>query len=1171
MFSPLAVIVTIAVYMALLFAFAQLAERTKIGKAWAQHPIVFALGLAVYCTTWTYYGSVGKASVGGMGFLPVYLGPTLALLVGGAVFRRIIELKEAHKITSIADFISARYAKSQAVAALVTGILAVGIVPYIALQIKAVTATFDILTHGHAAAGGAVASWFGPAVVAAMVVFTIVFGIRHLDPTERHPGMVVSLAAESLVKLVAFIAAGAFVVGAAFGGFGGFESALEKVQAGAMPLMGKSSPQDTLGYVTVTLLSMAAFAFLPRQFHVGVVESTTSKHVKTARWLTPLYLLAINVFVVPLALGGKMMAAKGTAADYYVLALPLQAGQHGLSLAVFVGGFSAAIGMIMIESMTMATMISNHLALPLIQAIKPLRGLRRRTLQVRWLAAAGITVAGYEFAVKVGASYPLVVIGLISFAAAFILAPIVLGGLYWRGANRAGALAGLSAGFAMWMYTLMLPTFVRSKWLPESILTQGPFGAAWLKPEALFGWTGVPSLAHGTIWCTIVTVSFFVLGSVAFRASKEEKLLTEAFLDDAANQLAHLDANATIVIAPEREGIVKLFSQYFSSEEAEALADKSLAKLSLSTAEKMSIGQKAELFADVERSLAGAIGAASAHGAMKKLGTIDRKDKRALEREFARTLAALKISPTELKKRVDYQKERETLLEEQFHALEEKIAQRDAEIVERQKAEVALQSAHDELEQRVIDRTKELRAILDNVVFGFFCIDADQNVKEGFTQSCKELLGTGDIAGRRFAELLGVDEKTPDGATLVMTIDQVFSDLMPEDLAVSQIPHRFVIGDRILRIEGRVVRDTDGSIKLLLMTISDVTQLEAAQRENEGNRALLHILRQRSSFEAFLSDTRSQLARAHDAVGAGDQVVVRRVAHTIKGNVSLYGVAQIARLIHEIEEEHEIDRPHLEQIGSAFRQFLETNAHVLGLTFDTDAAKSFTLTDGNLQKLRGLLSALPIDKRASFETVLHELTLVPAAPLLGPIESLVEGLGERLDKRVVARVEGGEVRVDEERLAPILQNLPHLIRNSLDHGIEPADERGDKPEVATVRLAVSETERDYCIVVEDDGRGIDAERVVASAVKKGVISAEQGRRMSEQDKLQLIFLDSVSTAAEVTVISGRGVGMSAIRQAALDLGGSVVIDTAVGRGTKVILTVPKFQVAESAPYLKAAS
>jgi Na+/proline symporter len=1128
MFSPLTLIAAMFVYIALLFLLAQLAEHTGYGRRLANHPFTYALGLSVYCTTWTYYGSVGKAATGGMGYLPVYLGPTLALLIGGSVFQWIAKLKHQHRITSIADFISARFAKSQAVAACVTTILTIGIIPYIALQIKAANQTFSMLVAGGSGEHSILAQSFGPVSACLMIVFTVVFGIRHLDPTERHPGMLASIAAEAFVKLIAFVAAGAFVLGAAFHGYSGFEAALAKLEAGAMPLMGQSSGNDTLTYVTVMLLSMAAFAFLPRQFHVGIVENNRPSDVKTAQWLTPLYLVLINLFVVPIALGGKLLATTGTSADFYVLALPLQAGKSGLSLAVFLGGFSAAIGMVMIESMTMATMISNHLLLPIVQRVESLMFLRRYVLFMRWGAAAFFILGGYMFAVEIGSAYPLVAIGLISFAAAFVLAPAVLLGLYWRGANRAGALLGIGAGGLVWFYTLMLPTFVKAGWVNKSLLAEGPLGMSLLRPEALFGWVGLPALAHGVMWSACATLVGLLAGSALFRTSKEEVLSAEAFLGDPRRQIAHLDDATPVISVIDQATMVRpVVNPYFSVSETDRLIERALQHVGAGEEDDLTARQSAEFLCEVERLLSGALGSASAHGVMKELLVFERKSEASLQKEFASLLGAIDMSPGALEAHLDLQKEREGLLEREI----------------------------DSREDELVARTKELQTILDSVVFGLLAIDSNMIVQPGCTQSCHELLDADSVVGRDLGDILRLGPRLREKYEL--GVRQLFEGTEPEEVAIEQIPQRFQsVSGRALRIEPRVVRGEEGECALLFMTISDVTELEDARREGENARALLGILQQKPAFELFLEQTREQLriARKRAAVDAG---LVRRVAYTIRGNLALYGVTPIARMIGEIEEQPQIDQAELDAIAEAFREFLNAHSSVLGISFDKKSAPSFALTQEQLDQMRTILrSASPAEDEA-VEKFLREMETVPACDLLGPVAGLVSRVSERLSKKVALEIRGGDVRLDRARMAPLLQTVPHLLRNAIDHGIEPANARGTKPDVGRLSLEIVETDTSYVVAVQDDGRGIDRMAVLRAAVSRGVVSEANARMISEADALRLVLRERVSTATAVTDVSGRGYGLSNVLAEARRLGGDVVVHSRLGRGSRFEVIVPK--------------
>jgi len=355
-------------YLGLLFAVAYYGDkRADAGRSIISNPYIYTFSIAVYCTGWTFYGSVGRAATQGIGFLPIYLGPTLAATVWWLVLRKIIRLSKANHITSIADFISSRYGKSAVIGGLVTLICVVGVMPYIALQLKAISASFNVLFHGHAQRAGEFSLGHDTALYIALIlaVFSILFGTRHIDVTERHEGMVAAIAFESIVKLVAFTAVGAFVTFSLFDGPADlFRQAAR--QAETVRLLDLAwQPGQYASWGALTFVSMTAIMFLPRQFQVLVVENVNEDHVRTAAWLFPLYLLAINLFVLPIAIAGLLVFRGGAAdADMFVLTLPLQGGQGVLALFAFIGGLSAATGMVIVETIALSTMICNDLLMP---------------------------------------------------------------------------------------------------------------------------------------------------------------------------------------------------------------------------------------------------------------------------------------------------------------------------------------------------------------------------------------------------------------------------------------------------------------------------------------------------------------------------------------------------------------------------------------------------------------------------------------------------------------------------------------------------------------------------------------------------------------------------------------------------------------------------------------
>src|SRR5512133_3130278 len=467
-------------YLGLLFAIAYYADqRADAGRSVIASPYIYSLSLGVYATAWTFYGSVGRAAGDGVGFLPIYIGPTLMIALWWVVMRKIIRISKQNRITSLADFIASRYGKSALIGGLVTVIAVVGVVPYISLQLKAVSNSFTIVLQYPEivmpAKVGAVPFLHDTALGVALVLaaFAIAFGTRHLDAAEHHEGMVAAIAFESLVKLLAFLAVGMFVTFGIYQGFGDvFERATASARLRAMltPFDGVAGSYASWAWLTV--LSMFAIMFLPRQFQVTVIENVDEQHLNKAIWLFPLYMLAINIFVLPIAFGGLLHFPPGSVdADAFVLTLPMAEKQELLALLVFIGGLSAATGMVIVETIALSTMVCNDLVMPVLLRMRRLRLNERPDvtgllLGIRRGAIVTILLLGYLYFRLAGEAYALVSIGLISFAAVAQFAPVVFGGIFWRNATRRGALAGLTAGFAVWLYTLLLPALARSEWLP---------------------------------------------------------------------------------------------------------------------------------------------------------------------------------------------------------------------------------------------------------------------------------------------------------------------------------------------------------------------------------------------------------------------------------------------------------------------------------------------------------------------------------------------------------------------------------------------------------------------------------------------------------------------------------------------------------------------------------
>jgi Na+/proline symporter/nitrogen-specific signal transduction histidine kinase len=538
-----AIVLASFAYLGVLFAIAYYGDkRAEAGRSIIANPYIYALSLAVYCTTWTFYGSVGRAASSGIGFLPIYLGPTVMMALWWYVMRKIIRISKTYRITSIADFVASRYGKSQLLGGLVTVIAVLGVIPYISLQLKAISSSFTILLHYPEivmpAKEAAQPFLHDTALYVAMTLaaFTILFGTRHLDATERHEGLVAAIAFESLVKLLAFLAVGAFVTFGVYHGFGDiFRRAQELPRLRSIMTLGSGAQYATWAHLTG--LSMLSILFLPRQFQISVVENVDENHLGKAIWLFPLYLLLINLFVLPLALGGLMLfQSGGVDADTFVLTLPMAQRQEALTLFAFIGGLSAGTGMVIVETIALSTMVCNDLVMPGLLRLRWLRLTERQDLSglliaIRRLAIAGILFLGYTYFRAAGEAYALVAIGLISFAAVAQFAPAILGGIYWKGATRSGAVAGLAAGFAVWGYTLLLPSFAKSGWLPAGFLTEGLFGVELLKPQELFGLGGFDEISHSLFWSLLANVGLYLGVSLAGRPGVAESSQAALFVD----------------------------------------------------------------------------------------------------------------------------------------------------------------------------------------------------------------------------------------------------------------------------------------------------------------------------------------------------------------------------------------------------------------------------------------------------------------------------------------------------------------------------------------------------------------------------------------------------------------------------------------------------------------
>ncbi|QBF32562.1 sensor histidine kinase [Thalassococcus sp. S3] len=590
-------------YVVILFAVAFWAERiAATGRAgWLRSPLIYTLSLSIYCTGWTFYGAVGYAARSGLEFVTIYLGPTLVMIAWWWGLRKLVRIGRSQRVTSIADLISARYGKSNMLAICVTILAVIGVTPYISLQLQSITLSFSIFAEPGPSGDAPNASAFWVAV--GLAVFAILFGTRNLDANERHHGVVTAIALEAVVKLVALLAVGIFVV---WGIAGGFSETLARIDAsdiGAWEVHGGR-------WAAITFLAAAAFVCLPRMFQVMVVENEDEQHLRTAAWAFPLYLMLMSLFVVPIAVVGLDLMPEGSNPDLFVLSIPLQQGQDGLAMLSFLGGFSSATSMVIVAAMALSTMVSNHIVMPIWLSVRGIGGasvsgdVRNVVLLARRVSIAGIMALGYVY-YSVSGGGALASIGLIAFAGIAQILPALLGALYWRGATRMGALAGLTVGFGLWLYTLLLPGIGGP--VIASVVEQGPFGVGWLRPQALFGITGLDPIVHSVMWSLLLNAFAFVTVSLSSFPSPIERLQGAQFVNVFDHSKGPRGWTGSVA---QSEDLMIMSQRILGAREAQALFQREADRQ----------GQRGhlpdptpEFLESLERELSGSVGAATAH------------------------------------------------------------------------------------------------------------------------------------------------------------------------------------------------------------------------------------------------------------------------------------------------------------------------------------------------------------------------------------------------------------------------------------------------------------------------------------------------------------------------------------------------------------------------------
>ncbi|WIJ23694.1 sensor histidine kinase [Devosia sp. RR2S18] len=612
------VIATAIGYVGLLFVLAYFGDRRARTnqRSWLHSPAVYTLSISVYCTSWTFYGAVGNAARSGLEFLTIYMGPTLVFVGWWFLLRRLVRISHNQRITSLADLLSSRFGKSNRLAVLVTILAVIGIAPYIALQLKAVTSSIQAIAgsseFGQGSLRGIDDVTLALGVAAGMALFTILFGTRHVDAKEQHHGVVAAIAFEAVVKLTALLAVGIFVV---FIG-GGLDGIFAKAAAAGITIDPENSFDDR--WVTTMFLSVAAIVCLPRQFQVTVVENSDESHLRVAAWAFPAYMLLMSIFILPIAMYGLTTMPAGANPDMFALTLPLAAGQDSLALFAFIGGFSSATSMIILESIALSIMVSNHIVMPLALRLgagqgSDGRGVKSLLLRARRFSILLILSLGFFYFFFTRDSDALAPIGLISFTAIAQFFPAVLAALFWREASQKGAIAAISVGSVVWFWCSFLPSFESFSPAVSATMRDGPWGISWLRPEAMFGMDGLDPLSHAAFWSLSLNVLTLVTVSLLTNQSALERIQASVFVDvfrrpTAAGNFVRgsATANDLYFVAERVLGETRAVTLFETAAQGSGV-------------EPDRLDPSPDFIGKLERELAGSIGAASAHVMLSKV------------------------------------------------------------------------------------------------------------------------------------------------------------------------------------------------------------------------------------------------------------------------------------------------------------------------------------------------------------------------------------------------------------------------------------------------------------------------------------------------------------------------------------------------------------------------
>lgn len=607
--NSIILLIILTIYLAVLFFIAHWAEKKENNK-WTNNPYIYTLSLAVYCTAWTYYGSVGVAADNGLDYLPIYLGPIIIAPSWILILKKIIRISRVNKISSIADFISLRYGNSRFLGAIVTIICLTGILPYIALQLKAIAETFHIVTKTSMSSN--IFDDTTTYVAIALALFGSYYGTRYVDASEKRKGMVTAVAMESVLKLVFFVTIGVYVT---FFVFDGFDDIYQKAS-----LLQHFKERNTIGglpqainWFLLCVLSMFAIFLLPRQFQVSVVENNRENHINTAIWLFPLYLLLFNIFVYPIAWGGNILFdGKNVNSDAYSLLIPQLFNNKIMTVMVFLGGFSAAISMIVVSSIALSTMITNNVLIPynLLGRLKSKnKTISNKTIvNSRKIGIFSLIISSYFIYRFFGLDYSLVSIGMVAFVIIAQLAPAFFGALFWRRGSKLGAVYSIIIGFLICIYTLLIPYSIGIGNINSTFISKGFMNVQLFKPFQLFGLNYLDPVPHALFWSLLFNTLTYFAVSISFKGNYRERNYAEMFVD--INKYITMHENAFVWKGTAyRSDIEKVLNRFLGTERTTRAMNIFNLKYNINKNEELA---DARLIKFSENLLTGHIGTASA-------------------------------------------------------------------------------------------------------------------------------------------------------------------------------------------------------------------------------------------------------------------------------------------------------------------------------------------------------------------------------------------------------------------------------------------------------------------------------------------------------------------------------------------------------------------------------